>query len=228
MVSARTVGILVFPGVDLLDVTGPLEVLGVNQGLEMVTIAHTPAASQVETRPSLRIKTDCGLRDAPPLDVLLVPGGHGLDAMLEDAAYRGWLAERARRMEWVVVICAGALLLAAAGLLREHQATTHWASLDLLAKFPGVTVVRDRRTVFSGKIGTCAGVTSGLDLALKLLGKLRGSQNGKNTELLLEYDPKPPFGTGRPDRDPETDRQVKRQLAPMIERRRRIIERLIP
>lgn len=226
--STKTVGMLVFPGVDVLDVTGPLEVLGVGGELRVVTIAHTQKRSKVETSPALRVETDYGLRDAPRLDVLLVPGGHGLDAMLEDAAYRRWLADRAEQTEWVVAICAGALLLGAAGVLAGHRATTHWASLDLLTKFPGVEVVRDQRTVFSGKLATCAGVTSGVDLALELRGKLLGSQSGRNTELLLEYDPQPPFGTGTPElADRDTRRRVDRLLAPMIERRAKIIEDLV-
>ena len=224
------IGIPVFTDVDLLDVTAPMEVLGVVDEFEVVTIAPTPGSSLVKTKPHLGIMTHFGLDDAPKLDVLLVPGGPGLDKVLLDVGYRRWLVERAEHAKWVGSICAGALWLAAAGLLDGYKATTHWASIDLLKMFENVDVMPGypRFTIDRNRL-TTGGVSSALDASLELCSHLLGErQTGSDTELLLQYAPDPPYGTGTPDiADQKTKERVEKQLADMIKKRREIIRRII-
>ena len=224
------IGIPVFNDVDLLDVTAPLEVLGVVDQFEVITISPTPGPSLIKTKPHLQIVTHYGLNDAPKMDVLLVPGGPGLDKVLIDIRYRNWLIGRARDAKWIGSICAGALWLAAAGLLDGYEATTHWASLDLLRMFKNVNVrsgyprfVIDRNRITTG------GVSSAIDASLAMCELLLGDvQNGRDTELLLQYAPDPPYGTGTPDiADRKTLIRVEQQLANMINRRKEIIRRII-
>lgn len=230
MVSKNIIiGIPVFNGVDLLDVTIPIEVLGFIGGIEVVTIALTPSASEIVTEPPLRIITHYGLDDKLNLDVLLVPGGPGLDKVLGNAQYANWLKEQAEKAKWVGSICAGALWLAAAGLLNDYKATTHWASLPLLRMFKKVKVVKDYpRFIVNRNRITTGGVSAALDASLilcKLLGK---EQSGRDMELLLQYAPRPPYGTGTPNiADSKTKERVDDKLADMLKKRKEIIRRII-
>lgn len=234
------VAILVFEGVDLLDVTLPLEVLALRASasappIEPVLVSAT-RATRVVAEPRFVFHADRWIGadddgDADPFDAVVVPGGVGLDAILPDRAVWRWLATQAARprTRFMTSVCAGALLLGVARLLAGHRATTHWASLPVLAVIPGVTLAEDHpRVVVSGDRMTSGGVTSGAELGLRLKQALVGEQPARNTELILQYDPEPPYGVGNPTlADPETLAQSRALLAPLIARRMELVRGLV-
>ena len=166
----------------------------------------------------LRILPDALLEDAPQLDVLHLPGGFGVDAALSDPVILEWVRRQAMGAQAVFTVCTGALLLGATGLLRGKRATTHWASHHMLALL-GATPVNER-VVEDGKFVTAAGVTSGFDGALHLAAKLRGVEVAQGIQLYMQYDPKPPFDSGTPERAPAAMVAATRAtMAPVLERR---------
>ena len=189
-----TAGLLVFPDLTQLDLTGPYEVLSRAPGTRVVLVGTRPGPIRSEF--GLTLGTDCTLDEAPPLDLLLVPGGVGVNALLSDDPVLDFLARRGASAAWVTSVCTGSLVLGAAGLLRGYRATTHWLSLDLLAEL-GATpvdarVVRDRNRITGG------GVTAGLDFALALVAELHGREAAERIQLMIEYDPAPPLQAGSP------------------------------
>ena len=189
-----SVGMVLFDGLTQLDLTGPYEVLARMPGTQV----HLVAASRgpVRTEWGLMLTPDAAFDDAPPLDVLCVPGGWGVNARLDDAALLAFLRTRAAHARCVTSVCSGALLLGAAGLLRGYRATTHWLSLDLLPLFGAeaveARVVRDRNRI------TGAGVTAGIELGLVLAAELFGAPVAQAIQLAIEYCPAPPFDSGSP------------------------------
>ncbi len=188
-----TIGSLLFEGIDQIDLTGPFEVLSRIPNSSYAIYGVTDAS--VRDIRGLRLTPDAALADAPPLDVLHVPGGFGVEALMEDDAVLGWLRRQAAGAR-VFSVCTGALLLGAAGLLRGRRATTHWASFHLLPWF-GATPV-DERVVMDGDWIFAAGVTSGIDGALRLAAELRGDDAAKAIQLHMVYAPEPPFDSGTP------------------------------
>ena len=191
---ALTIGMVLFDGVTQLDLTGPYEVLARMPNTRVYLVAARPDAVRSEW--GLRILPDLTFADAPPLDVLCVPGGWGVNAQLENEAVVDFLRAQGEAARFVTSVCSGALLFGAAGLLRGYRATTHWMSLDLLPLFgaEAVTsrVVRDRNRI------TGAGVTAGIDFALVLAQELFGLETAQAIQLALEYQPAPPFDSGSP------------------------------
>jgi cyclohexyl-isocyanide hydratase len=193
-----TAGLLVFPDLTQLDLTGPYEVLSRAPGMRVLLVGTRPGPIRSEW--GLTLATDCTLENAPPLDILCVPGGVGVNALLADDSVLDAVAAQGDRAAWVTSVCTGALVLGAAGLLRGYRATTHWLSLDLLPAL-GATpvdarVVRDRNRITGG------GVTAGIDFALTLLAELRGREVAERISLMLEYAPAPPFRAGLPAEAP--------------------------
>ena len=193
-----TVGLLVFPDLTQLDLTGPYEVFSRAPGMRVVLVGTRPGPIRSEW--GLSLGTDCTLDEAPPLDILCIPGGVGVNALLPDDAVLDFVARRGASAAWVTSVCTGALVLGAAGLLRGYRATTHWLSLDLLPEL-GATpvearVVRDRNRITGG------GVTAGIDFALTLVAELRGREVAERIQLMVEYDPSPPFRGGSPREAP--------------------------
>jgi cyclohexyl-isocyanide hydratase len=194
MGSPLTVGLLVFPDLTQLDLTGPYEVLSRAPETRVVLVGSRPGPIRSEW--GLTISTDCTFEEAPPLDVLCIPGGTGVNALLADDPVLDFVATRGGRAAWVTSVCTGALVLGAAGLLRGYRATTHWLSLDLLGEL-GATpvearVVRDRNRITGG------GVTAGIDFAFTAVAELHGRDAAERIALMLEYDPAPPFTGGSP------------------------------
>jgi cyclohexyl-isocyanide hydratase len=185
---------LVFPGFELLDLAGPLDLLARVPDVRVVTVAKASGLVEPDLAPAM--KPDCRFEDAPPLDILFVPGGHGIGASLSDDATLDFVAQRGRSAQYVTSVCTGALLLGAAGLLRGYRATTHWRYLELLA-LCGATPVSERVVEDRDRI-TGGGVTAGLDFGLALIARLRGEDVAKRLQLGLEYDPAPPFASGHP------------------------------
>ena len=220
---SSAVGIVLFDGVTQLDATGPYEVFARMPRTDVTLIASSLAP--VRTEWGMRIIPDSTFETAPPLEVLCVPGGWGINAMLEDDALLAFLRARAATARYVTSVCSGALLLGAAGLLRGYRATTHWMSLDLLQSFGAVPVneriVRDRNRITGG------GVTAGIDFALFVAGELFGDAVAQSIQLAIEYNPAPPYHTGSPREAPaEVVQAVTRASADSLTRRRAIVERI--
>jgi cyclohexyl-isocyanide hydratase len=221
--KALSVGMLLFDGVTQLDLTGPYEVLARMPGTQVTLIAPTQAPVRSEW--GLTITPDATFATAPSLDVVCVPGGWGVDAVLTNDELLDFLRARSERARFTISICSGALLLGAAGLLRGYRATTHWMSLDLLPLLGATSVhgrvVRDRDRI------TSAGVTAGIDMSLTLAAELFGTAVAQSIQLAIEYDPSPPWNSGSPLTAPESVRRaVSLASAPALARRRSIIEKL--
>jgi cyclohexyl-isocyanide hydratase len=190
-----TAGIVLFPGYTGLDVIGPHEVLvRTNLRCLMLAASREPVVSDR----GLRIVPDVELAAAPELDVLVVPGGPGQTPGMEDPALIGFIAERAARARWILGVCTGALLLARAGILRGRPATTHWLAMEELGRLGAEPT--ERRVVWSDNVVTGAGVSSGIDAALALVARIFGDEAAERIQLLIEYDPQPPFSCGHPGR----------------------------
>ncbi|MGF1429823.1 DJ-1/PfpI family protein [Kitasatospora sp. LaBMicrA B282] len=183
-----------FAGVTALDVVGPYEVLRMLPGAE-VTFAAT-APGPVTSPGGLALTATHAYRDVDSADVLVVPGGPGARSRTEDPELTGWLRAVAARTTWTTSVCTGSLLLAGAGLLDGLDATTHWSAREQLESY-GARYVADR-VVRQGKVVTAAGVSAGIDMALTLAALLADEETAQVIQLLLEYDPQPPFRSGSP------------------------------
>ena len=154
----------------------------------------------VRSERGLTISPEATFESAPNLDIICVPGGPGVDAMMEDAPLLEFLRARAPGAQYITSVCTGALVLGAAGLLQGYRATTHWLSQDILALF-GAEPVNDRVVVDRNRI-TGGGVTAGIDFGLTLAAEVFGTAVAQEVQLVLEYDPAPPFGGGSPKTSP--------------------------
>jgi cyclohexyl-isocyanide hydratase len=190
------IGFLVFPDITQLDMTGPHEVFTRLPGAEVHLIWKTlePVAAQG----GMRFLPSTTLADCPQLDLVCVPGGPGTTPLLDDADVLAFLRQQAAGARYVTAVCTGSLVLGAAGLLQGRRATTHWSAHHLLAAF-GATPVAER-VVIDGNLITGGGVTAGIDFALKVVAEVAGELAAKTIQLGIEYDPKPPFDAGSPER----------------------------
>jgi transcriptional regulator GlxA family with amidase domain len=193
---AITTGILLFDGAEELDFAGPWEVftmarMGGHEDDRVVTIAAHDRP--VRCAKGLRVLPDHTFADAPPLDVLLVPGGQGTRSAVDDPVLIDWLRKAAEPCSWVTSVCTGALLLHGAGLARGRRVTTHWAFVPQLRERGDVTVLERVRWVRDGRLVTSAGVSAGIDMALWLVGQIHGADHARATQRLMEYEPAPPY-----------------------------------
>jgi cyclohexyl-isocyanide hydratase len=219
----RRVGMLIFPRLTQLDMTGPYEVLARLPDTTVDLVAATRAP--VTTDRGMQIVPTTTYAECPPLDVVMVPGGPGQQDLMEDADALGFLRRQAASAQFITSVCTGSLVLAAAGLLKGKRATCHWAAIDNLALM-GAIPTRER-VVVDGNVVTGAGVASGIDFALTLAAILAGEQAAREIQLQIEYDPDPPFRSGSPDTAaPETVAAVRARLARLGEERRTIAERV--
>lgn len=215
---------VLFPDLTHLDLTAPLEVLARVPGVEVHLIAGSLEPVRSDT--GLRLIPDFQWADAPPLDLLFVPGGPGVGAAMQDDALLRFLRARANEVRYVTAVCTGALVVAAAGLLAGYRATTHWTALELLARFPGVAVVPDRVVVDRDRV-TGGGVTAGLDFSLTLAGMLAGEDVAREISLLLEYAPAPPFAGSPHDARPDVVERLLTKRQALQQERRAIVERVV-
>ena len=205
------IGMLLFPKITQLDLTAPYEVLSRLPEAQVSLAWKTREA--VTSGSGLSILPTTTLADAPQFDVLCVPGGHGLAALLQDAVVLDFVRRQAGAARYVTAVCTGSLLLGAAGLLEGYRATTHWAFHELLLRC-GAVPVRERVVVDRNRI-TAGGVTSGMDFALRLAAEMCGEQVARGIQLGLEYDPEPPYDSGSPERaTPELVELVRARLEP--------------
>ncbi|HWZ93399.1 MAG TPA: DJ-1/PfpI family protein [Polyangiaceae bacterium] len=207
------IGLLLFPRMTQLDLTGPLEVFHRVPGAELSLIWKD--LEPVRTTSGMRVLPTATLSDAPRLDLLVIPGGYGTAELLDDAEVLTWIATQAKTARYVTSVCTGALLLGAAGLLDGYNAATHWAYMDLLPLF-GARPVRQRVVVDRNRI-TAGGVTAGIDFGFRIAAELLGDEGASAIQLGLEYDPEPPFRCGHPDRAaPAMVERVRTLLEPAV------------
>ena len=198
--TRRNVGIFVFDGVEVLDFAGPFEVFSrtrLTPGIEsrrsddtapfeVFTVAAAPG--MVTATGGLRIEPRHTFATAPAIDLLVVPGGFGTRALVNDEGTLAWIRRVAERTERLTSVCTGALLLAAAGLLRDRPATTHWGALDLLGQIdPSIRVERATRVVHDGAVTTSAGVSAGIDMAIDVVRRMFGDDVAADVTRYMEY-----------------------------------------
>jgi cyclohexyl-isocyanide hydratase len=188
------VNIILFDALTQLDLTGPYEVLVRAPGVHIELVGKSLAP--VRSDRGLMLMPTTTIETAPPCDLLVVPGGPGTDDAIIDAQWVDFTRRQAQSAKYIFGICTGSLLLGAAGLLKGKRSTCHWQAIDFLPEF-GAIVIRERMCV-DGNIFTAGGVTSGIDMALKVVGLLLGDEAAKQIQLQIEYDPKPPFPGGTP------------------------------
>ena len=189
------IGLLVFPLVQQLDLTGPYEVFASWPKARVHLIGK--GRESVTSSTGLTLTPTTTFADCPQLDVICVPGGVGVNALMRDEAALAFLKAQAKGARFTTSVCTGALALGAAGLLRGKRATTHWASLDLLSAFGAFPV--KARVVRDGGLVTGGGVTAGIDFALTLVDALAGRDVAEAIQLNFEYAPEPPFAAGSPE-----------------------------
>jgi cyclohexyl-isocyanide hydratase len=217
------IGSLLFEGLDQIDLTGPFEVLSRIPNSTYRLYGKTTAA--VRDVKGLRLTPDATLADAPPLDVLHVPGGFGQEALMEDEEMLDWIRRQAAGARTVFSVCTGALLCGAAGLLKGRRATTHWASFHLLPFFGAIPV--NQRVIVDGNWVFAAGVTAGIDGALRLAAELRGEDVAKSIQLYMAYAPEPPFDSGTPETAPPAILEQSRQAVAGITAQREATARRV-
>jgi cyclohexyl-isocyanide hydratase len=218
-----TCGLLLFPGMTQLDLTGPYEVFSLVPGLKVLLVATD--SKPVKTEHGLVLSPDCSFDDCPQLDVLVIPGGVAVNDLLTDDRHLDFVRRQASTASWVTSVCTGALLLGAAGLLVGYRATTHWRSVSFLAEFGAIPVTDERVVVDRNRI-TAAGVSAGIDFALLVAAKLGGDDVAKRIQLGIEYDPAPLFHSGHPRTAPQdVVAAVEERLRPAIERRKLAVAR---
>jgi cyclohexyl-isocyanide hydratase len=217
MAEPLQIGLLIFPRMTQLDMTGPFEVFARIPDVKVHLIWKR--IEPVTSDSGMAILPTVTLDDCPPLDVICIPGGPGQVDLMDDEAIVSFVRRQGLQARYVTSVCTGALVLGAAGLLDGYQATTHWGSVDNLAHF-GATAVNTRVCVDRNRI-TGGGVTAGLDFGLHLASVLADRQTAERIQLFLEYTPQPPFTSGSPDTAPkEVLAKVSETIAPMLTRRK--------
>lgn len=189
-------GMVLFPGFTMLDLIGPQTILSMHANSHF--IAHSLAPVEADSGGAL-VPTATFETARAEFDILFVPGGLGTEPAMRDPAILAFLKDRGSRAGYITSACSGSLVLAAAGLLDGYKSACHWALYSALEQFPKVEVVRERVVVDRNRLSG-GGVTAGIDFGLTLLAELRGEDVAKTTQLMIEYDPAPPFDSGSPER----------------------------
>jgi len=195
--TRKRVGILVFPQVEVLDFCGPFEVFSVTRldeaarreepsPFEVLLVAET--AEPVTATGGLRVIPDVTLDACPPLDVLVVPGGWGTRSEIKNERLLAWIGARGKTVETLTSVCTGSMLLGQAGLLDGRHATTHWRALPWMREsFPAVTVEEKLHVVEDGNVLTSAGISAGIDMALRVVARYHGDAVARATARNMEY-----------------------------------------
>jgi cyclohexyl-isocyanide hydratase len=218
-----TTGFVIFPNLTQLDFTGPLQVLHRLPGATTHIVAKTHAP--VPSDGPLTIPPTATFADCPPLDLLCVPGGFGVDQAMEDEETIAFVRREGARAKYVTSVCTGAFILGAAGLLRGKRATTHWAYHHLLTRVGAIPV--KERVVRDGHTVTGGGVTAGIDFAFTMMNEIAGPAVAQAVQLGLEYDPKPPFDAGSPVRaSAGIKAAVDQRYAPRLPEFERVLDRV--
>jgi cyclohexyl-isocyanide hydratase len=222
MPAPLQIGLLVFPKVTQLDLTGPVQVFssvpGANLHLIWKHIEPVPSDSVLVLTPTTTFA------DCPQLDVICVPGGVGSDDLLNDEETLAFLRRQAEDAKFITSVCTGSLVLGAAGLLKGFRAATHWTAMDNLSAF-GAVPTKTRVCIDRNRI-TGGGVTAGIDFALTLVSKLVDEKTAQAIQLRLEYNPAPPFNSGSPENAPaDVLALIQERIAPFKARRAEAVAR---
>ncbi|MGW4042001.1 DJ-1/PfpI family protein [Streptomyces sp. NPDC004721] len=193
------IAIVLFDRFTALDAVGPYETLSRLPGARTVFVAERTGPVRTETG-HLALTADRTLDEVTDPGIVVVPGGPGQASQMENETLLDWLRTADATSSWTTSVCTGSLLLAAAGLLDGRRATSHWLALDQLRRFGAEPT--GERVVFDGKYVTAAGVSSGIDMGLTLLGRIAGDEQAQAVQLLTEYDPQPPYDAGSPEKAP--------------------------
>ncbi|BFO17411.1 DJ-1/PfpI family protein [Streptomyces sp. KM77-8] len=193
------IAIVLFDRFTALDAVGPYETLGRLPDARTVFVAERSGPVRTDTG-ALALTADRTLDEVPSPDIVVVPGGPGQTPQMENGTLLDWLRTADATSTWTTSVCTGSLLLAAAGLLRGRRATSHWLALDQLKRYGAEPA--GERVVTDGKYVTAAGVSSGIDMGLTLLGRIAGDEHAQAVQLLTEYDPQPPYDAGSPRKAP--------------------------
>lgn len=222
MSDALNIAFVLFPNLTQLDFTGPLQVLSRIPGARVHLVARSLAP--VATDAVLTLNPTSTFADCPPVDVLVVPGGFGIDDAMNDADLMAFVKREGARARYVSSVCTGAFVLGAAGLLEGKKATTHWAYHSELMKVGAIPT--KARTVRDGNVFTGGGVTAGIDFAFALAAEIADEKVAKTIQLGLEYDPEPPFDAGSPEKaDPDVLTMQQRRYAARLDDFRRSLAR---
>ncbi len=191
---AFEIGLLLFPNITQLDLTGPYEVFikFPNANVQLIWKSLVP----VQAGGGMQLLPDTTFADCPQLDLICIPGGAGMNPLLNDTETLDFIRAQAGGAKYVTSVCTGALVLGAAGLLKGKRATTHWMSHEMLSELGAIPV--KERYVIDGSIITGGGVTAGIDFALAIAADLHGEEVARTIQLGIEYDPDPPFASGSP------------------------------
>jgi putative intracellular protease/amidase len=188
---------LIFDKITVLDIVGPIEVLSWVPNSEIIWVGKEKGP--IRAAPTgLALTIEKTIDEVTSADILIIPGGPGVRLLLKDEAMLAWVRKIHATTKWTTTVCTGSLLLGAAGLLKGLDATTHWNSAPTLESFGAK--YREQRVIPQGKIVTSAGVSSGIDMALWLVGKIAGDDAAKAAQLCIEYDPQPPYDAGAPSK----------------------------
>ncbi|MCA0303868.1 MAG: DJ-1/PfpI family protein [Proteobacteria bacterium] len=216
MADTLNIGILFFPRVTQLDATGPAQVLSRIPGAKMHIVWKT--RDPVPTDSGFSVMPTTTFADCPQLDVICVPGGAGQVDLMNDLETLDFLRRQAAGARYITSVCTGSLVLAAAGLLKGYRSACHWAAREQLKDFGAIPVaervVRDRNRISGG------GVTAGIDFGLTLVAEIAGEDVARSVQLMMEYDPQPPFDSGSPEKAGEARvRKLLDGMKPMLEGR---------
>lgn len=206
---------LIFDNITPLDIVGPVEVLSRLPGAELVIVGKSRGLVR-DKRTHWALEAEAALSEVPRPDIVLIPGGPGIRPLCQEAPVLDWVRQVHRTSTWTASVCTGALLLGAAGLLKGLTATTHWNAREALEAY-GARYVEDR-VVEHGKLMIAAGVSSGIDLALRLASRIAGDETAQAIQLAIEYDPQPPYDTGAPSKAGPA----------VLERARQLLQRRAP
>jgi cyclohexyl-isocyanide hydratase len=190
------IGILIFPDIMQLDMTGPHEVFTKLPDAEVLLVWKT--LNPIVAGGGMRILPDVTYETCPQLDLICVPGGGGMNPLLNDPETLDFIRDKAATARFVTSVCTGSLVLAAAGLLKGKRAACHWMSRDMLIEFGAIP--DKSRVVIDGKFISGGGVTAGIDFGLTVAAKIFGADIAKSIQLGIEYNPQPPFNAGSPEK----------------------------
>lgn len=196
--GGKDIAVLLFDGVTALDAVGPYEVLRFMPDARVHFVASSPGPKH--SAGALQLVADVAMEDMANPYAVVVPGGPGVPAMRDDPSVLAWLRGAHATSRWTTSVCTGALILAAAGILEGIEATTHWRALDELAAFGARPL--GERVVVRDRVITAGGVSAGIDMALRMVALDAGRDVAQAIQLLLEYDPQPPFDAGSPAKAP--------------------------
>ncbi len=217
------IGMILFPDLTQLDLTGPYEVFARMPRTKVHLLAET--LQPVRSERGLKILPDATWATSPALDLIFVPGGVGVNAMMEHAPLLDFLRQQSTTATYITAVCTGALVLGAAGLLNGYRAATHWLSMDLLPLLGAEPV--DARVVIDRNRITGGGITAGIDFGLAVAALLRGERSAQEIQLMMEYNPQPPFSSGSPSTaDQALVRAVRTERQHLQTNRRIIVERV--